>query len=163
MSQQLSIYTIGHSDHATAAFVNLLRRHGITLVADVRSQPYSRWAPQFNREALKRDLQKAGIHYRFLGEALGGRPSIPGLYTVGHPDYRRMERTDAYQRGIENLLDLARTERVALMCGEGDHRQCHRHLLISQTLLKQDVDVLHIKPDGQVVAGERTPEQLSLF
>jgi uncharacterized protein (DUF488 family) len=163
MSQVLTIYTIGHSDHTTMAFVDLLRQHGITLVADVRSQPYSRWAPQFNRDAVSHDLQEAGVHYRFMGEALGGRPSSPALYAAGHPNYERMEQTDAYQHGIEALLDLARIERVAMMCGEGDYRECHRHLLIGQTLLKRGVKVLHIKPDGQVVEGERTPEQLSLF
>lgn len=157
------IHTIGHSDHTSAAFIDLLRQHDITLVVDVRSQPYSRWAPQFNRETLKQDLNEADIDYRFLGDALGGRPSDSRLYTAGHPDYRRMEQTEAYQRGIEHLLDLASTERVTIMCGEGDYRQCHRHLLITQTLLKRGVDVVHIKPDGQTVDGERTPEQLSLF
>jgi uncharacterized protein (DUF488 family) len=74
-----------------------------------------------------------------------------------------MEQTDAYQGGIEQLLDLASTERVAIMCGEGDYRECHRHLLVTQTLLKRDITVRHIKPDGRTVDGERTPEQLSLF
>ena len=159
----LQIYTIGHSDHTSAAFIDLLRQHDVTLLVDVRSQPYSRWAPQFNRETLTHDLEEADIGYRFLGDALGGRPSDSRLYTAGHPDYGRMEQTEAYQRGIERLLDLATSERVTIMCGEGDHRQCHRHLLITQTLLKRDVGVIHIKPDGQTVDGERTPEQLSLF
>jgi uncharacterized protein (DUF488 family) len=163
MPQALSIHTIGHSDHTTAAFVDLLRQHDITLVVDVRSQPYSRWAPQFNRETLKHDLEEAGVAYRFLGDALGGRPSDSALYTAGRLDYSQMEQTDAYQRGIERLLDLAGTGHVAIMCGEGDYRQCHRHLLITQTLLKRGIRVVHIKPDGQTVDGERTPEQLSLF
>jgi uncharacterized protein (DUF488 family) len=163
MSQTLLMYTIGHSDHTTTAFLDLLRQHDITLVADVRSQPYSRWAPQFNRETLERDLKEAGIAYRFMGAALGGHPSDPGLYTAGRPDYKRMERTDAYQGEIEQLLDMARTQCVAIMCGEGDYRECHRHMLISQTLLKRGASVLHIKPDGQTVDGERTPEQLALL
>jgi uncharacterized protein (DUF488 family) len=163
MSQMLLIYTIGHSDHPMPAFVDLLRQRDITLLADVRSQPYSRWAPQFNREPLEHDLEEAGIRYCFMGDALGGRPSHPQLYTAGRPDYGRMERTDVYQRGIERLLDLARIERVAVMCGEGNHQHCHRHLLITQTLLKQGVVVLHIQPDGREVAGEQTSKQLSLF
>jgi uncharacterized protein (DUF488 family) len=98
-----------------------------------------------------------------MGDALGGRPSDPGLYRAARPDYARVEQTDAYERGIEQLVDLARAERVAIMCSEGDHRQCHRHLLIAQTLLKRGIGVQHIKPDGRTVAGERTAEQLSLF
>ncbi len=160
-----SIYTIGHSDHATEAFVDLLRRHGITLVVDVRSQPYSRWAPQFNRETLARDLRDAGIAYRFMGDALGGRPADPALYDSGQerPDYQRLEQTPAYQVGIDQLLDLAGSEKVAVMCSEGDHRRCHRHLLITQTLLERGVRVLHIQPDGTAVEGEPVPQQLSLF
>jgi len=165
MPKDLLIHTIGHSDHTTAAFVDLLRDHGITLVVDVRSQPYSRWADQFNRETLAHDLEDAGIAYRFLGDALGGRPSDPALYDSGQerPDYQRIERTPAYQAGIDRLLDLAQSQRLAVMCGEGDHRQCHRHLLITQTLLTRGVRVLHIQPDGRTVEGKPVARQLSLF
>ena len=161
----LLIHTIGHSDHTTAEFVDLLRRHGITLVVGVRSQPYSRWAPQFNRETLARDLQEAGIAYRFMGDALGGRPADPTLYDPGQerPDYRRVEQTPAYQAGIDQLLDLAGTEQAAVMCSEGDHRRCHRHLLITQTLLGRGVRVLHIQSDGATVEAQPEPQQLSLF
>ncbi|MFQ5857634.1 MAG: DUF488 family protein [Anaerolineae bacterium] len=165
MPKDLLIHTVGHSDHTTAAFVDLLRRHGITLVVDVRSQPYSRWVPHFNREVLARDLDDAGIAYRFMGDALGGRPTDPALYDPGQerPDYQRLAQTPAYQAGIDRLLDLAGAERVAVMCSEGDHRRCHRHLLITQTLLGRGVRVLHIQPDGTTVEGERIPQQLSLF
>jgi uncharacterized protein (DUF488 family) len=165
MPQDLLIHTVGHSDHTTAAFVDLLRDHGIALVVDVRSQPYSRWAPQFNRETLARDLEDAGIAYRFMGDALGGRPTDPALYDPGQetPDYQRVEQAPAYQAGIDQLLELARAQRVAVMCGEGDHRRCHRHLLITQTLLGRGVRVLHIQPDGGTVEGELVPRQLSLF
>ncbi|MEA3342244.1 MAG: DUF488 domain-containing protein [Chloroflexota bacterium] len=159
------LYTIGHSDHDTPAFIDLLRQHTITLVADVRSQPYSRWTHQFNREIIARDLEEAGIRYRFMGDALGGRPSDPALYEPGQerPDYGRVEQTDAYQTAIAQLIELARTERVAVMCSEGDHVHCHRNTLITQTLLAREVRVLHIQPDGKVVDGERIAQQLSLF
>jgi uncharacterized protein (DUF488 family) len=165
MPPDLQIHTIGHSDHDTAAFIALLRRHRITLVVDVRSQPYSRWTPQFNREILARDLEEAGVAYVHLGDALGGRPSDPALYDPGQerPDYRRVEQTDAYQAGIDRLLDLARAERVAVMCSEGDHRQCHRHLLVTQTLLARGVRVLHIRPNGDTVKAEPEPQQLSFL
>jgi len=163
--EELQIHTIGHSDHETAAFVDLLRQHEIALVVDVRSRPYSRWAHQFNRETLARDLEEAGVSYRFLGDALGGNPSDPALYDPGQerPDYRRVEQTAAYQAGIDRLLELAQGQRVAVMCSEGDHARCHRNLLITQTLLKRGVRVLHIQPDGATVEGEHIPQQLSLF
>lgn len=161
--ETLVIYTIGHSDHTIEAFVDLLAQHGITLVIDVRSQPYSRWAPQFNRETLSHDLEDTGVAYRFMGDLLGGRPSDPELYRDGQPDYRVMETSEAYQRGMNALLKLASSHRVALMCGEADYLECHRNLLISQTLLKRGVDVFHVKPDGSLIEGELVLEQLSLF
>jgi uncharacterized protein (DUF488 family) len=165
MPDDLLIHTVGHSDHTTVAFIDLLHSHGITLVVDVRSQPYSRWAHQFNREMLAHDLQDAGIAYRFMGDALGGRPADPDVYDRGgeRPDYGHMERMPAYQAGIDRLIGLGRTERVALMCGEGDHRRCHRHLLITQTLLGRGVRVLHVQPDGTAVEGEPVPQQLSFL
>ena len=165
MLQDLTVYTLGHSDHELAAFLGLLRRHSIALVVDVRSQPYSRWASQFNREALARALQEAGLGYRFMGDLLGGRPSDSALYDPGQerPNYQRMAQTPAYQSGIDQLLDLARAACAAVMCGEGDHTHCHRNLLIAQTLLERGVRVQHIQPDGSLVEGEIEPRQLSLF
>lgn len=165
MPQDLLIHTVGHSDHTTASFVDLLRRHRITLVVDVRSQPYSRWTSQFNRETLARDLDDAGINYLFMGDVLGGRPSDPAMYDPGQdrPNYQRVEQSPAYQAGIDRLLDLAHTRRVAVMCSEGDYSQCHRHLLITQTLLARRSRVLHIRPDGTTVEGEPVAQQLLLF
>jgi uncharacterized protein (DUF488 family) len=161
----LRIYTIGHSDHSISAFVDLLRTFDIALLVDVRSQPYSRWTPQFNREDLAHDLQEAGIAYKNMGDSLGGRPADPTLYDPGaeRPDYERMAQTPVYQSGIVQLLDLARAQQVVVMCSEGDFHQCHRHKLITQTLLERGIDVQHIQPDGATAAGEIIPQQLSLF
>ncbi len=160
------LYTIGHSDHTIEAFTTLLRRFDIDLVVDVRSQPYSRWTPQFNREVLARSLQDKGIAYLFMGDRLGGRPADVTLMTggTGHPDYERMAERTAYREGIAELVDLTTQRQATILCSEGDHRQCHRHRLITQTLLKRGgIRVLHIEPDGSTVAGELIPEQLSLF
>jgi uncharacterized protein (DUF488 family) len=161
----VTLYTIGHSDHSVPEFVDLLRQHGVTLVVDVRSQPYSRWMHQFNRELLARDLRAAGIEYRFMGDRLGGRPDDPALYDPGQerPDYDRLEQTPPYQAGLEDLIELARSSTLAVMCSEGDHRHCHRHLLITQSLLARGHDVIHIQPDGTTVPGSLIPRQLSLF
>jgi uncharacterized protein (DUF488 family) len=165
MATAPTVYTIGHSDHTIEAFIDLLRQHDIVLLIDVRSQPYSRWAVQFNRELLEHELREAGFRYEFWGDALGGRPADPSLYEPDgeHPDYRKMEQIPAYQAGIDALLALAREQRIAVMCSEGDYHHCHRHLLIGQTLLERGARVLHIQPDGTTVAGGSIPSQLSLF
>jgi len=146
MSDSTTIFTIGHSDHDMETFIGLLREHDITVVVDVRSQPYSRWASQFNRETLTEELVAHDIDYRFMGDVLGGRPSDSGLYARGAPDFGRIEETKSYQEGIGRLIDLGRAQRVAVMCSEGDYRECHRHHLIAQTLLRREVRVVHIKP-----------------
>lgn len=165
MSESLVIHTIGHSDHNTAALLDLLKQHHISLVIDVRSQPYSRWTPQFNRETLAHDLESAGYTYKFMGDTLGGRPDDRTLYDPGEdrPSYERMEQTSAYQAGIDQLIDIAQAKQVVVMCSEGDHEHCHRHMLITQTLLARNVNVLHIQPDGTTVAGTPLATQLSLF
>jgi len=159
------IHTIGHSDLTVAEFLELLRRHGITMVVDVRSQPYSRWTPQFNREILSRNLRDGAVAYRFMGTALGGHASDPALHDPGQgrPDYQRMEQSPRYRAGIDQLLELTQAQRVAVMCSEGDHRHCHRHLLIAQTLLAHGARVLHIQTDGTTVKGERVAQQLSFL
>jgi uncharacterized protein (DUF488 family) len=153
VGKQITVYTIGHSDHTMEAFLALLQQHGIAVVADVRSQPYSQWVPQFNRENLARDLQVAGIRYVFLGGSLGGRPKDRKLYDPGqdHPNYERLASSPQYLAGIDQLLQLAVKERVAILCSEGDHHKCHRGLLISPTLLARGARVLHITPDGTLV------------
>jgi uncharacterized protein (DUF488 family) len=158
------IYSIGHSDHETEAFIALLRRHGVSTLVDVRSQPYSRWIPQANRETLARALQAAGLTYVFMGDSLGGRPETPSLYQPGgEPDYERMAAAPAFQSGVQQLLELARQGAVVMMCAEGDYRQCHRHKLITPQLLERGARVLHILPDGKISEARPEPRQLSLF
>lgn len=165
MAPDNRIYTIGHSNHSTERLCELLREHGVTCVVDVRSQPYSRWAPQFNREPLEQAMRAAGLAYRFMGHSIGGRPDDRALYRPGEerPDYDLLQETPAYKEGIGELLDLARSQRVAIMCSEGDYRDCHRHLLIAQTLLATGIEVIHIQPDGKTTTGRPTVSQPSLF
>ena len=165
MDGTYTLFTIGHGNQAIGSFIATLDRYKITTLVDVRSRPYSQWAHQFNREILKHDLEETGIDYGYMGDVLGGQPADRTLYRPGqeHPDYRRVANTPVYQAGIQKLLSLAQNRTIVVMCSEGDHRQCHRHLLITQTLLDMGVAVDHIQPDGTCSAGMLEPEQLTLF
>jgi uncharacterized protein (DUF488 family) len=148
--RRLIVYTIGHSSLAIAAFLANLQAHGIEWLVDVRTHPGSRQFPHFNGPELARALDEAGIRYRHDG-ALGGKPGDPSLRTPqGAPDYDRIEASGAYQAGIDALCALAGQARVAIMCGEGDYRGCHRERLIGRTLRARGIIVLHIHPDGTV-------------
>jgi uncharacterized protein (DUF488 family) len=78
MSQAL--YTIGHSTHSLAQFLDLLAKHGISAIGDVRSTPYSRLHPQFNRESLQKEMVRHHIAYVFLGGDLGAGFPVPSCF-----------------------------------------------------------------------------------
>lgn len=141
----MSIYTIGHSNHPPETLLRLLTQHGIGVVADVRSSPYSRYNPQFNRETLEKTLAAAGIRYLFLGRELGARPDDTSCYENGAVRYDRIAATPLFREGLARLEEgLRRGHRIALMCAEKDPLDCHRTILVSRHL----PDVRHIHADG---------------
>ncbi len=150
-----TVYTIGHSSHSIELFIELLRKHGMQVLVDVRSAPYSRYAPQFDHDLLPRSLNEAGIKYLFLGQELGGRPSKPDYYDAdGHVLYSRITTDPAFVAGIERLERGMPDFRIALMCGEEDPAHCHRRLLVTRVLMERGHQVLHIRGDGRIMADE---------
>jgi len=145
-----SVLTVGHSNHSLEAFVALLQQHGVTALADVRSVPYSRFMPQFNKEALDRSLKAHDIEYVFLGRELGARSDDPSCYESGRVQYARLARTDLFRGGIERVVRGANDHRIALMCAEKEPLECHRTLLVSRALDELGVTVEHILPDGRL-------------
>lgn len=154
------VLTIGHSTHSLEVFVGLMRQHGVTALADVRSVPYSRFSPQFNREALKKSLTAHGIKYVFLGRELGARSDDRSCYENGRVRYARLARTDLFRGGIERVVRGANDYRVALMCAEKEPLECHRTLLVAHTLDKLGVVVEHILADGRLESHEAAMERL---
>lgn len=145
-----SIYTIGHSSHEIEAFLGLLLRSKITAIADVRSLPASRFNPQFNREPLKRELQRAHIEYVFLGRELGARSDDPSCYVDGKVQYGRLAQQSTFHDGIQRLLRGLDEHRIAIMCAEAEPLDCHRTLLVARALVQQGVEVIHIRRDGHL-------------
>jgi len=154
------IYTIGHSTHSIEWFVQLLRKHGITAVGDVRSAPYSRMNPQFNREVLKGALINAEISYVFLGEELGARSKDPSCYRNGKVDYELLARTELFQSGLERVRKGACTHRIALMCAEKEPLGCHRTILVGRNLVEQGLPVSHILSDGNLESHDQSMSRL---
>ena len=168
--EPLRILTIGHGNQEGAAFVSLLRRHGIAAVVDVRSAPYSRYVPHFSQGALRGLLDNAGVRYLWSGDLLGGRPNDPacyrdGIVRPGNVDYGVMARQPWYQEGIMHLMAVAQGGPTAMMCSEEDPRRCHRHRLIEPSLRACGVTVLHIRADGTLesIAPEETEDAAAPF
>jgi uncharacterized protein (DUF488 family) len=157
---RLLVYTVGHSTLSLGGFVELLARHGITAVGDVRSAPFSRFNPQFNKDALDRDLKDSGIAYVFLGRELGARSDDPSCYENGRVQYELLARTELFQRRIQRVMRGAKQHRIALMCAEKEPLDCHRTLLVARVLQKEGVEVEHILNDGRLESHEATMDRL---
>jgi len=145
-----AVFTIGHSNHAPEAFVELLRLHHINAIADVRTAPYSRYAPQFNKAAMARLLSGNRIVYVFLGNYLGARPNDPFCYRNGAIDFSRLSQMDYFQEGLDRVRKGAAQYNLALLCTEKDPVQCHRMVLVCRHLRAKDTVIKHILEDGKL-------------
>ena len=148
--------SVGHSIHLIDEFVSLLRRHGVEMVADVRSSPFSRFNPQYNLQPLRLGISQVGIRYLFLGEELGGKPEGDEFYDPDdHVLYGRIAKTERFESGLARLIESAKRSRVAIMCSEENPARCHRFLLVTRVLHGRSVRVTHIRGNGII---QRTDE-----
>ena len=154
------IFTVGHSNHSLEDFLALLAGHGVAVVADVRSAPYSRFIPQFNRDALAAALKARGIDYLYLGRELGGRPDDPACYEGGRVRYERVARTSGFREGVARVVDAAAASRVALMCAEKEPLDCHRTLLVARALDDRGMAVAHILATGDMEPHPKAMDRL---
>jgi uncharacterized protein (DUF488 family) len=155
-----TLLTIGHSTHELPVFLGLLEQHRISAVADVRSQPYGRFVPQFNRESLQAALRQAGIHYAFLGVELGARRKERECYKDGKARYELISRSTAFADGLSRIRSGIKDSRIALMCAEKDPLTCHRTILVCRALKHDDLDIQHILADGSIESMNETENRL---
>jgi uncharacterized protein (DUF488 family) len=155
-----TVYTIGHSTHTIERFIDLLKQHHISAVCDVRSRPYSRMNPQFNREDLRSSLKAADIKYVFLGKELGARSDDKSCYRNGQIQYDLLAKTSLFNEGIERVIEGSNNYRIALMCAEKEPLDCHRTILVSRTLCDRGVEIEHILGDGRIEAHGHAIERL---
>ena len=160
MSSPSVIYTVGHSTHTIEMLLNLLEQNDITAIADVRSSPFSRHNPQFNKDTLSAELRKRGVAYVFVGKELGARSNDPSCYESGKVRYGRLAKTSVFKTGIERVLSGAQKYRIALMCAEKEPLDCHRTLLVSRALEQRGVSIVHILADGRTEAQTQTMSRL---
>ena len=157
----ITVFTVGHSTRSAGEFLEILKAHGVEVLVDVRSFPGSRRYPQFNREALRESLVKAGIEYRHEPRLGGRRPTRKDSHNTAwrNPQFRgyadHME-TEVFRKGVEDLLELARDARVAVMCAEAVWWRCHRSLL-ADYLKAIGHTVLHIIDAKKIEEHPYTP------
>ena len=163
ISASIPIYTIGYGSRSIEQFIEVLQQHEIAYLIDVRSAPYSRYKPEFSKEALEAKLQQHRIRYVFMGDTLGGHPDDETCYDAkGQVDYEKVKDTEVYQRGIERLQTaFAQQQCIALMCSEGKPEHCHRSKLIGASLTTQDLPVIHIDENDEQQTQDDVIERLT--
>jgi len=157
------VYTVGHSNTELKKFIKLLKMHKIRSLVDVRSAPYSKYVPQFNKKNLELALGNKGVEYIYLGDKIGGKPKDEKYYINGKVQYNLVEENDAFKEGISALINIAFCKKTVLMCSEENPYSCHRHHLIAQNLLKRGLKVFHLRGDGTLERARMEDIQLKLF
>ncbi len=156
------IYTIGYGNRALAEFVELLQRYHIRFLIDIRSQPYSRFHPDYTRATLEKTLAQHNLRYVFLGDSLGGRPQDTTCYVNGKVDYALLRARPFYLQGIQRLRNAWEKQTLmALMCSEQKPQECHRGKLIGPTLSELGIAVAHIDETGGIKFQAELDETLS--
>ncbi len=130
-------------------------------VADVRSSPYSKYKPDFNRENLSAALKRFGIAYVFLGDMCGARPDDTSCYVGNTVNFGLLGKHPNFQKGIERLREGMERLRIVLMCAEKDPIACHRMVLVSRRLSEYgDVCVRHILDNGAYEENAQAEKRL---
>jgi len=143
------IYTIGHGSRRSEELLELLKKYNIAYLIDVRSQPYSKFHPQFSKNNLQHFVEENNIRYVFMGDLLGGRPTNPDCYRNGKVDYDILKTKDFFRTGIERLKTAYEQDlSVAIMCSERNPAECHRTKLIGRVLTEENIPVRHITEKG---------------
>lgn len=164
-----AIYSIGYGNREWDLMRALLARHGVQIVVDVRSAPFSRHRPAFSKRPLQRAVEAAGMRYWFRGAQLGGMPRDRSVYVGDRVDPVRYCARPAFRRELDRLACAARLGAVlCLLCAEEDPLRCHRFSLLGEALRQKGLDVRHIGADGRVATqselqGLADGGQLSLF
>ena len=157
-----TLHTIGYGARTLDQLVAALKAHRIDYLLDVRTSPYSKFKPEFSREALEAALKRHGLRYIFMGDTLGGQPRDPDCYTDGKVDYDKVRQQPFFQTGLERLRKAHQQhQRVALMCSEGRPEQCHRSKMIGEALADAGIPVTHIDEDDQPLTQLQVMDRLT--
>ena len=154
------LFSVGHSNVPKERFFAMLQEAGVNVIADVRSAPYSRFAPWFSQQKLAASLSAFGIGYVAMGDALGGRPRHDSLFRDGIADYEAMAAQPDYRAGVDRLIEAVPRSRVCLMCAEREPLDCHRCLLVARSLAGRGIVVGHILHNGSVETHAATEQRL---
>lgn len=135
------LFSIGYGNRPLPEFLALLEDHRIDIVVDVRSVPFSRFHPEYARDALRGSVEAAGVGYAWMGDTLGGKCSAaPAPSAV------------AFRSALRRLALMGTDRRVAFLCAELRPESCHRSRIVAAALAENGIAVAHIDEHGRLVA-----------
>ena len=103
--------------------------------------PRSQHNPQFNKASLPRSLKKIGLRYVHM-PGLGGlrhaKRDSPnaGWRNASFRGYADYMQTPEFVKSLEEVIRLAKQDRVVLMCAEAVPWRCHRSLIADALLVR---------------------------
>jgi len=158
-----TIYSIGHGNKKIENFIRELKVFEISYLIDIRSKPYSKWNPAFNKAELEKSLKENNISYVFLGDQLGGLPSDASCYdSEGKVVYDLIKEKEFFKEGLIRLTRANEKKvKLAVMCSESKPGECHRSKLVGQELLKSGISINHIISQNQVKSQETVMTELT--
>lgn len=155
----MKLYTVGHSSHTQEEFLRLLQENDVDCIVDVRSVPASKYAPQFNQDALDSFLRHHSVEYFFCGQEFGAR-RLDAFNSDGQVDFELAVNTNLFQQGVERLMPLLSNHHVALMCSEANPLECHRFALVARYFHEHDVEVEHILKDASTASHNSLEQEM---
>jgi len=171
-----TLYTIGYSGFNVDDFVDILKKYGINVLIDVRSNPFSAYFSAFNKEQLENTLKSKHIFYRNYAKEFGAQQPERSFYTPqGYLDFEKFTTSQVFNEGYHKIENGLKQDYIfAFMCAEKDPIDCHRSIMISKTFKDNGYTVLHLLPNinpiSQVDIEDRLlnkyfpdRDQLSLF
>lgn len=159
----MTIFTLGYGGRSFNDLVEILKQQEVTHLVDVRTSPYSKFAEEFNRDALERTLPEFGPKYIFMGAELGGRPDCQACYDAdGRVLYDQVRQREFFRRGIRQLLKGASVpgRKLCLLCSERKPEDCHRSKLIGEALIQEGVELSHISEEGLVLSQAQVMDRV---
>lgn len=143
----------------------MLKEYGVDTIVDIRSTPYSKYASQYNKEALSSYLKTCNITYIYMGNHLGAKYDDRNLlFQNSKVNFSKVQNTSNFTQGIDRVKSgLEQGYTIALMCAEKEPFECHRFGLISEYISREDIEVKHILEVGTVSQYELEEKLLNKY
>lgn len=148
-----TVYSIGYSGFLVDEFVNILEYNGINLLVDVRSQPYSQYYSDYNKDSFELKLKNKDIYYRNYANEFGARQDQKEYYSnEGFLDFELFAKSPQFLEGMEKLKNsMLQNYKFVVMCAEKDPFNCHRAILVTRAFHDAGFKIMHLLPAGEAM------------